>query len=235
MSSKRKISIGLSAIALAAGFYIGQPAVANDLGKVLDFLEDVLESRGGYAGDYAEHRASNRLNAERAEMHDRITAAVNSGEISAWEAGNFRAQLQHNANLQAQYASDGLFTFSEARSVWSGLNSLDSRLLAAVGDGLAFPNRHAVNTAEVDRLTMRISNRLEQGRSNGNLTATEYRNLRRQLDRIRFDRQQMAYSGGRLSWGEVQSLMDRLDGVNDLAMREMRDREIAGRANRYWY
>jgi len=235
MSSKRSIILGMSAMALAAGLYIGQPAAANDLGNVLDFLQDVLGGRSGYASDYAEQRALNRLNAERAEMQDRVSEAVNSGEISGWEAGNFRAQLQYNANLQAQYASDGTFTMPEARSVWAGLNGMDGRLLAAVNDGLAFPHRRFMNTTALDRLTMRIADRLEQGRANGELTAMEYRNLRRQLDRIRFDRQQMAYSGGQLTGGEVQSLTDRLDGLSDLATQEMRDREIAGRSHRFWY
>ena len=235
MSSKRKFILGISAMALAGGFYIGQPAIANDLGNVLDFLQDVLQSRTGYTNDYGEHRALSKLDSERAQMYDRISDALNSGQISGWEAGNFRAQLQNNANLQAQYASDGVFTMSEAQSVWSGLNNLDGRLLAAMNDGLGFPIRRGPNMRELDRLTMRLSNTLEEGRADGRLTGWEYRNLKRQLDRINFDRQQMAFSGGRLDWGEIQALKGRLVGLNDLAMTEMRDQEVAGRANRYWY
>src|SRR4030095_14445675 len=65
---------------------------------------------------------------------------------------------------------------------------------------------------DVDRLTARVSNRLEEGRADGRLTGREYRRLRRELDIIMSDRAQMAYGG--LNWSEAQSLRNRLTNLD---------------------
>jgi len=89
------------------------------------------------------------------------------------------------------------------------------------------------NRAEVDGLIARVSDRLEQGRAEGRLTGREYRRLQRELEVIMFDRAQLAYEG--LNWAEAQSLRNRLSNLDYRASTELRDGEIAGRANRYWY
>ena len=89
------------------------------------------------------------------------------------------------------------------------------------------------NQAEIDRLTAQVSGRLEQARAEGRLTGRKYSRLQKELDMIRADREQLAYEG--LNWAEAQSLRNRLISLDNRAAAEIRQEEIAGRANRYWY
>jgi hypothetical protein len=230
---------GINAIALTLSVCLHQPAQAND---VLVYLQDYF---GGVNNNitYSEAEKMTRLDADRAEIDGRISAALSAGRINGAQAADFHAQLRSNRALEFQLARDGRFSFSDHQTIASALSDTNVRLQNAISNNVVFnprpgfgiPPRGYVNRKDVNDLQNKIANRLQQGRSSGRLTMSEYQSLRNELNTIEARERQMASSRGFLSFQENQRLMARLNRLQDQLRVEMNDSQVAGRQHFPWY
>lgn len=237
----RKTLLGLSAVALTAGFGFGQPVQAND---ALDYLNQYF---GGVNNslNYSEAERMTRADGERAKVDDRVSSALSTGRITPVQAADLEAQLRNNRTLQMQFAEDGRFSFSDNERIMAALNEIESRLQNSIttnivinprpGYGRWQAPRGFVARTDVDQLEARIATRIEQGRHNGRLTSGEAGQLRSELNNIRARKHQMATTEGYLSFAESQRLLNRLSRLQDQLRVELNDGQVAGREQLPWY
>lgn len=231
--------LGLNGIAITLAIALNQPAQAND---VLTYVQDYF---GGVNNNinYAEAERMTQLDADRAEIDGRISAALGAGRITAAQAADFHAALRNNRALEFQLARDGRFTFSDSQRIASSLSDTNVRLQNAISRNIASTTRPAFSYAPAGHVSRkgvndfqnRLAIRLQQGRSSGRLTASEYQSLRNELSSIEAQERQMASPRGFLTFQESQRLMARLDRLQDQLRIELNDSQMAGRAERPWY
>lgn len=231
--------LGISTVALTLGVCLNQPAQANDVNVYLqDYFGGVRNSV-----NYAEAERMTQLDADRAEIDGRISAALEANRISGAQAADFHAQLRNNRALESQLARDGRFSFNDAKAIASSLSDTNVRLQNAISNNIVFnprpgfgvAPRGTVSRKEVNDLQVKIANRLQEGRASGRLTFTEYQSLRNELSAIEARERQMASPRGFLSFQESQRLLARLNNLQDQIRLEMNDGHIAGRAIHPWY
>src|SRR5262249_51201247 len=88
---------------------------------------------------------------------------------------------------------------------------------------------------EINRLQARINDRLNTARVEGSLTNFEFRSLKSDMARFEAMKQNMLASGGILSSGERDRLLNKLQTINAQATQQMNDNEVAGRSRHWWY
>ena len=238
MFSIDKKLTGVTAVAaVALGVCLSQPAQAND---PLNYIQDYF---GGVNNDlnFNEARRMAALDDDRAEVDSRIEAAVAARRITPMEGADLRTQLRNNRVAQLQLARDGRFSFSDNAQVSRSLTSISASLQNTIASNVVtprptsmFPPRGFVNRKQVDDLQNQLSLRIHTGRKNGNLTRTEFENLRGELAAIEARKQEMMSPRGMLSFSENQRLLSRLNRVQDQIRVEMHDNQVAGR-NYPWY
>ncbi|HEY9785608.1 MAG TPA: hypothetical protein V6D17_09425 [Candidatus Obscuribacterales bacterium] len=221
-------------VALAAGLALSPSAKAFDTDDFFRGYIGIFPNQ--YASNLHQARTMANLEAQRAQLSARIAQAERRGQLSAWQANNLREQLDDNAQLQEKFLADGLLSFAEANRLVMALGNIDARVDTAIA---SMPvSRSYASTfrrfADIDNLQARIAQRLENGRLDGRLTPFEYQSLRFELNRINNLEAQLRMSGGLLSWGERQRLLNRLAHLDARVTMEMRDSQIAGRS-RIWY
>lgn len=231
--------LGINLIAATLGVCLSQPALANDINTYLqDYFGGVRNSV-----NFAEAQRMSQLDADRAEIDGRISAAVSAGRINGGQAADFHAQLRNNRALEFQLARDGRFSFSDGKTIASSLSDTNVRLQNAISNntvfgprpGLAAAPRGTVSNKAVNDLQTRISLRLQDGRATGRLTQAEYQMLRNRLSAIESREHQMTSPRGFLSFEENQRLLARLNRLQDEVRIEMNDSQVAGRALHPWY
>lgn len=248
MRSGRGDLIGLGTVALAASVFLAQPAGAQD---AFGFLKQYF-GNAPTSSSTITHEAATiaSLNARRVQLESQVAAAASSGQLSAQLAAAYRAQLNENAVVQTNYRGDGSLSFTEAQTVLTELNNIDGRIQSAINSAVAvnpLPNWECSNsgwtrrwsaglsTRQLDDLQAQILARLEGGRQEGRLTPDEYSKLKARLDRIIARKNQVTLSGGFVSRGEHNALLNRLQDLTRRVTKELEDRQVVGRASRWWY
>lgn len=228
---------GVTAVAVALGVCLSQPAKAND---ALSYIQDYF---GGVNNsiNYSDAQRMAALDDDRAELDSRVNAAVSSGRITSSQAADLRAQLRNNRVVQLGLARDGRFSFSDNQRIANSLTSIGASVQNAIAThvmvprpGSGFAPRGFVARRQVDELQNQISIRINNGKRNGNLTRSEFETLRNELAAIDARKQEMMNSRGFLSFSENQRLLSRLNRLQDQVRVEMHDSQIAGR-NYPWY
>lgn len=228
---------GVTAIAVALGVCLSQPAKAND---ALNYIQDYF---GGVNNsiNYSDARRMAALDDDRAEVDSRINAAASSGRITPLQAADLRAQLRNNRAVQLQLARDGRFSFSDNQRIANSLSTISASVQNAIATNVMVPRfnpgfapRGFVARRQVDELQNQIQIRINNGRRNGNLTRSEAESLRAELAAIDARKHQMMNSRGYLSFYENQRLLSRLNRLQDHVRVEMHDSQVAGR-NYPWY
>jgi hypothetical protein len=231
--------LGINVVAVALGLFSAQSVSANDINTYLqDYFGGVRNSV-----NYAEAQRMSQLDADRAEIDGRISAAVSAGRINVGQAADFHAQLRNNRALELQLARDGRFSFSDGKTIASSLSDTNVRLQNTISNntvfgprpGLSSAPRGTVTNKAVNDLQIRISLRLQDGRASGRLTPTEYQMLRNRLSSIEAREHQVSSPRGFLSFEENQRLLARLNRLQDEVRIEMNDSQVAGRALHPWY
>ncbi len=177
------------------------------------------------------HTASN-LNAQRAQLSKQISAAQRSGQMSLFQANAMRAQTAQNADLQRQYAVDGVLTVAEVQSLINLMNGIDissKGLIAQTSlinasrnkrgthlESSSSDSKYDAAVLELDNKQGSLSALLEEGRRDGRLAGREYWSLKSEFDSVINHRQQISSTRARLSAQEIQDLRITLD---DLASR----------------
>jgi len=233
------MKVGITAVAMAFGLSLSQPAQAND---ILNYVQNYF---GGVNNNvnYAEAERMTQLDDDRAEVDGRISAALSAGRITPAQAGDLHAQLRSNRGLEIQLVRDGRFSFSDAQTVANALSAINVRLQNAMSTnivinprpGFGFPPRGFVARKQVNDLQNQIATRMQRGLSDGRLTNEEFSMLRRELSSIELRERQMRTSQGFLSFQEHQRLISRLNRLQDQMRVEMNDSQIAGRPHYPWY
>lgn len=230
----------MASLAVAMGVLLIQPAQAN----VLDYLQQFF---GGVNNsvNYAEARRMTELDADRAELGNRISAALRAGRITPVEAAKFTAALENNRSLQFQLARSGKFSVFDANQVASAITNINNDLQNAISTNIAvkpksgsrfgLPPSGYVNRAQVENLQNQISTKLQRGLANGRLTRSEYNRLRAELINIQARKQQMLSPRGFLSFSENQRLLSRLNRLEDMVRIEMNNSQVAGDRGTVWY
>lgn len=219
-----KMIAGANVLALSLGFFLATDANAQyfGFGAGRNHLSAVQEQT----------RAN--LDNQRAVMENKITAALNAGQINLNQAASMRAQLQVNRDAQFSAMADGFLSVAETQNLISGMNSIDTNLssLATVGVtntyGVTYGGGFGNN---INARLSHLSSRLERNRANGRLSNFEYRGLRAELDRLNTRLAQMQ-AGGLNRW-ERNRLMNQIDSFQMHFNTELNDRN--GMATRGWY
>lgn len=192
----------------------------------------------------AQIQTAANLNSQRNQIETKITSALNAGQITAGQAGGLRAQLSENLRIQQRSEADGL-SFADAQSLLTSLNSIDSQLQSFLSTSTAAPSsafggrdygrdysrdyrRGRISNAELDQMRTRISSRIEQGRTDGRLSVSEYNRLKAGLDRIASSQNRMMRYRGYLSMDQRQRLRDQYRDLELRVRAEIHDREYAG-------
>ena len=173
------------------------------------------------------------LDNQRAVMENKITAALNAGQINVSQAASMRAQLQASRNEQFNAIADGFLSVAETQNLIAGMNAMDTNLssLATVNVTNTYGVTYGNGNNNFNSRLGQMSTRLERNRNNGRLSSFEYRALRRELDRLNTRLSQM--NAGGLSRFERNQLSNQLDDFQDHFNAEMNDRN--GVATRGWY
>ncbi len=228
---------GVTAVAVALGVCLSQPANAND---ALKYIQDYF---GGVNNsiNYADAQRMATLDDDRAELDSRVNSAVASGRISPAQAGDLHAQLRNNRAVQLELARDGRFSFSDNQRISTSLSTIGASVQNAIATNVMLPRpgngfapRGFVARKQVDELQNQLSIRIHNGKRNGNLTRNEFETLRSELAAIEARKQEMMNSRGYLSFSENQRLLSRLNRLQDQLRIEMHDSQVAGR-NYPWY
>jgi hypothetical protein len=228
---------GVTAVAVALGVCLAQPAKADD---ALNYIQDYF---GGVNNsiNFSDAQRMAALDDDRAELDSRITSAAANGRISPGQAGDLRAQLRNNRAVQLGLARDGRFSFSDNQRIANSLTTIGASVQNAIATNVMLPNpntgivpRGFVARRQIDELRNQISIRLNNGRRNGNLTRSEFQVLQSELAAIDARKQEMTNSRGFLSFRENQILLSRLNRLQDQLRVELHDSQVAGR-NYPWY
>lgn len=239
MIPRQYIALYTGLVSLSIGLSLQAPSCAQSpLDMVRDYFAPNQLNSTRARFDSSQMQTMTNLNSRRDQLNALLSNSLGIGQISPQLANDFRAQLNQNRFLQDQYTSDGQFSFAEAQTVLTALNDLDSRMQATISSNSTFapsPIGNIWAPAEFDRIRAQVSSRLDQGRANGRLTASEYNSLRNQLDQIIAQRRQPAYSGRFSNRGEYRRLMSRLTALDNRVTREINDNQFASRGRRYWH
>jgi len=228
---------GVTAVAVALGVCLSQPAQANDaLNYIQDYFGGVNNSMN--FNDAARMAA---LDDDRAEVDSRIAAALTSGRITPVQAADLRSQLRNNRMIQLEFARDGRFSTSDNVRVSTSLATIGASVQNAIATNVMLPRPHPIAPLrgfvagrQVDDLRNQISLRMQNGRRNGNLSRSEFESLRSELAAIDARKLEMMNSRGMLSFSENQRLLSRLNRLQDQLRVDLHDSQVAGR-NYPWY
>lgn len=232
----KKLTV-VTAVAVALGVCLSQPAKAND---ALNYIQDYF---GGINNsiNYADAQRMAALDDDRAELDSRVNSAAASRRISPAQASDLHAQLRNNRAVQLELARDGRFSFSDNQRISTSLSTISASVQNAIATnvmlprpGTGFPPRGFVARRQVEELQNQISIRINNGKRNGNLTRNEFETLKNELAAIDARKQEMMNSRGYLSFNENQRLLSRLNRLQDQVRIEMNDNQVAGR-NYPWY
>ncbi len=200
-------------------------------------------NQGGYNSPASAAQSQTMLNLEtkRAQLEEQISQAVSNGRMNGQQANALHYRLNSNANLQNSYANDGNLTFAEAQSLLSVLTDIDASVQSTISAYPSFANNHQhseyfvaghrqghwgntqQNTSyNIDRLQSEILQKLQEGRSDRQLSASEYNGFKREYDSIGNSEIQMR-GDGQLSFRESNSLQDRLTDLSASISREMQN------------
>jgi hypothetical protein len=219
-----KIIAGANVLAFSLGLFMATDANAQyfGFGTGRNHLSAVQEQT----------RAN--LDNQRAVMENKITAALNTGQINRSQAASMRAQLDANRNAQVNAIADGFLSVAETQNLINGMNSIDTSLssLATVG----VTNTYGVTYGpgfgrDLNAQLSNLSSRLERNRSNGRLSNVEYRALRGELNRLNTRLARLNMGG--LSRFERNQLRNQIDQFQMHFNTELNDRN--GIATRGWY
>lgn len=219
-----KIIAGANVLALSLGLFLATDANAQyfGFGAGRNHLSAVQEQT----------RAN--LDNQRAVMENKITAALNAGQINLSQASSMRAQLRLNRDAQFNAIADGFLSVAETQNLINQMNTIDSSLSSLATVGVTNTYGVTYGGGFGNNLNARLSNlssRLERNRSNGRLSSFEYRALRGELDRLNTRLAQMNMGG--LSRFERNQLNSQIDQFQNHFNSEMNDRN--GIATRGWY
>ena len=211
-------------------------AQANDLTDLLQGW--VGNNYNSYNNLSSTHQLStiNNIQSRISQLRSDANVAVQGGQISHSEFINMNAELDRIANMEANYAANGM-TFGEAQALIGMLDSAATRLTNfGYGNVSNFPNYNPrpgnYGFANINERQAFIQRRIDQGVRNGRLTQFEANSIRAQLDRIGRDEANMRMGG--LSGWERQSLLSRLDRLNNQLTNDLNDGQIAGRRQRWF-
>jgi hypothetical protein len=239
-------------MAITSGVFASSAVQANDLENL---FRNVFGNNvnNGQAMTQNQLQTMTDLNNARARVESKIAAGLASGQISAQQSLDFRAELNQNAATQSTYTADGYFAYNEAQGLWNTLNNIESRVQSVLSVPIAtgtvgFPygynntvgygfrpmwgRGYVRNTSNINRMQSDVLSMLERGRSNGFLTTGEYNSLKAEYDAIASREIQLRSDG--LNFRERERLVNRLNSLANNISREINDRQVAGRPRRWW-
>lgn len=225
-------------IALVSVLTFSQAALAVDF---QDLLRGYLGVQGGAnanvpaAPAFQQPAIKENINIRQAQLESELQAGVTSGQITAEEEAELRAELNNIANVEGQNLSDGVLNHLEVTSILNQLTAFSTKLQSYMtnastrvagqlyGDswfhkylGRNNSDQNATNQtvlkANIDTLQATIDARIEEGLTSGRLDWSDARTYRTELNRIA-NNESRFLSNGFLSYRESQELVRDLDSL----------------------
>lgn len=177
------------------------------------------------------------INIRQAQLESELQAGVTSGQITAEEEAELRAELNKVADLEGQYLSDGVLNHLEVTALLNNLTAFSTKLQTYMtnastrgvagglyGDswfrkyvGRNNSDQNASNQtllkANIDTMQSTISGRIEEGITSGRLDWSQAREFRNELNRIASDETRFL-ANGFLSYRESRALIDDLNALD---------------------
>lgn len=230
-----KTIIGANALALSMGLCLTVDANAQFFGN-------------NQLGAVQQQTRAN-LDSQRMLVDNKITAALNAGQISIGTASSLRAQLATNRDMQLNAMADGFLSVAETQELINAMNSIDTNLASSTtvgvtnsyaatysgfGGGYRTFNPNWVGrvgfSSDISARLNRLSNKIERGRANGRLNVFEYNQLRAEFDNLNSQR----YLGGRrFNRMHRGAMLNAIASLESRVNLEMADREFATRGRYY--
>lgn len=220
--------------------------------KFLDLLKDYLGSNTVLTQSQATIKTN--INTRQAQLESEIAAGAASGQLTAQEEADLRNKLNNIAALEGQYLSDGNFSNPEVQSMLTQLSDFSSIMQAYLsnatttgagtynsgwfkrygwGNHAGMPNNQAQFQANIDTKQAQIDASIQHGVSSGLLTWNESTNLKVQLDKIANDEARFL-SDGKLSYREVQELIQPLESLEAKVNQELADGQRRAPQRKAW-
>lgn len=229
---KKKLLMTIGALSLSCT--AAAPAFANDF---LDILKGYVGANSGLLTSTkpAANQALITANftARETQLQNDLSAGVTTGQITPAEETDLRNDLARINSLKSQYLADGTYSDFEVQAMLNELMNFGSKLQTSLtnnvtntANGSQFgnawfnqymgrdarrrngsPENQQLLRANLQTRNAQLDFAIDQGVRGGQLTWSEARTLRNQLEAIQ-DKQNRFTANNRISWRESQELVD---------------------------
>lgn len=151
------------------------------------------------------------LDARQNEISTQLTAAANSGQLTAGEVEGFRYELNRNMQVEAQIKASGRrLSATDAISFTNSLNNLTNRINIAV---TSKNTSTAASVAAVETLRAQLNAQISDARNARTMTRTDFEMLKRELEHNASIQSAFTVSGDAISARQAQVLSDDLTRI----------------------
>lgn len=190
------------------------------------------------------------MNTREAQLQNDISSGVTTGQLTAAEQNDLRADLNRISNLKAQYMADGSFNNFEVQSMLNEMMAFSTRLNTSLtnnvttansGFGNSWFNRNigwgnsnnafgnqAMLQANLSTRKSQLAASIDDGIRRGRLSWSEARMLRDRLDQISSKQSGFNGNDNRLSFRESRELINDLNNLETRIRAESNDGERTG-------